>query len=338
MKKILFTLLALSLALLVHANPNNELTTTAERTRAPVVYSYWAGWSYAPIPNFRFDGLFLSFALLLQGEGGSFYTDYSRSGNFHDPSIPGNSRYLWNDKWLVQYWSSGSRGYVSYGGASNGEMRSFIINASDAQLDLIAGEIKANIAKYSFDGVDLDIEDWWSPSRTRPDNERFATQLAKLVGILRLSMDNDVSTRLKPIMITVGITAADTTKPQDSYAGTMNAFFANADAMKAISDVNVMSYNTGIANFYSRLDIIGDYLTQFKSAGVPAEKLIVGVQPCEDHGNRPATPTNVITNLGQFIKQNNYGGLFLWGIGASELCGHDAWSYIKAMQAGLGIN
>lgn len=301
-----------------------------------MVYSYRTGWSNASIPDLKFDGLFPAFALLRQGADGGYYTDYSRSGNFQKWD---GSRNTWNNWWL-KYWASGSRAYLSYGGGTNDELRGMIINASDYQLDRIAGEIKANIYQdgvIAFDGVDLDIETWWS--HTKAENEKFALQLAKLVKILRKSLDSNPTTFLKPIMITVAHTAAYTQPTFDTYAGTMNLFFSDKEAMNAISAVNIMSYGTHIPNFYTRLDIIDVLLNEFKTAGVPAEKLILGVQACESGAAPPPhTPLEVITNLGQYIKQGNYGGVFLWGIGAAELCGQNPEDYLKAMKNGLGLN
>lgn len=331
-KRILFCFGIVALMMTLFFNSTVHAKTSSNAAHVPKVYAYWAGWSDQAIPNFKFDGLFLSFAMLHADGQGSYYTDYSLSGNFQLYSDKG-AYSIWN-KWLVTHWPSGSRAHVSYGGGTNAELRGLIINASDQQLDQLAGEIKANIAKYYFDGVDLDIEAWWIHSRA--DNEKFSTQLASMVKKLRRSLDNDPSTYQKPIMLTVGVTAANAESTHDSYAGSMRSFFSDVEAMSAVSDINIMSYNTGVPHFYTRLDLISDYLNAFKAAGVPAQKLITGVQICETAG-ATHTPPEVITNLGQFIKQENYGGLFLWAIGSGQ-CGQDPATYIKSMQTGLGVN
>ena len=65
-------------------------------TAEPKVFSYWAGWSHTPIPNFAFNGLFMAFALMQSDQNGNYYTDYTASGNFQkfaraDPIRSGTS-------------------------------------------------------------------------------------------------------------------------------------------------------------------------------------------------------------------------------------------------------
>lgn len=302
----------------------------------PVINSYWAGWSKQKIPNFKFDVLLLAFALLKRDNKGHFYTDYTASGNFqHHTRI--SSFAIWN-KWIRANRKAGARIYVSYGGMTNKNLRGMIIHANDQQLASMTNEIKANIKKYHFDGVDLDIENWWSYAKT--DNEKFAVNLAKMVKLLRQSLDNDPDTRGKPITLAVGWNAAGDINmmpvPGDTYAGTMKIFFADNEAMNATAAINIMSYGTLIPNFYSRIDLIDNILNQFSIAGIPKQKIIFGIQPCESHGTKP-TPLTIITALGQHINQLNYGGLFLWGIGADDMCHQSADDYIRAMKNGLGV-
>lgn len=304
---------------------------------SPAVYSYWAGWSNTNIPNINFNGLFLAFALMKSDNNGNYYTDYSVSGNFHKPHDSG-PYVTWNN-WLHTFYNSGARGYVAYGGGTNNEFRGYVINASDDQLSKMAGEIKTNIKLYYFDGVDLDIENWWSFNNA--DNEKFARNLATLVKDLRKSLDSDNDTKGKAITITVAFTAAGSVPGlqnyDGAYTGTMLPFFKDNDAMNATKTVNIMSYNTCIADFYSRHDLVGNILNVFNQAGIPKEKIIFGVQPYECGGKGTATSPNVILSLGQFIKANNYGGLFMWSIGADGIDATNAGNYINAMKSGLGI-
>jgi len=204
----------------------------------------------------------------------------------------------------------------------------------------MVGEIKDNIKLYSFDGVDLDIENWWSYDTAA--NQKFSANLASLVKILRTSLDNDPKSKDKSIaiMITVGWNAAGSVNGMpdagSAYTGTMASFFLDSEAMNAISAVNIMSYNTCIADFYSRHDLVENILNMFNQAGVPKQKIIFGIQVYECGGNPPATSLATITSLGQFIKADNYGGLFLWAIGAQELGQQSSWDYINAMKTGLG--
>ena len=232
-------------------------------------------------------------------------------------------------------WNQGGRAYVSYGGATNSHWRGQIIHASDDQLSKMAGEIKANVKLYYFDGVDLDIEHWWDYNFQ--DNLTFARQFATLIKKLRHSLDSDPATQGKAIFLTVGWDAAGIVEGiPDSGAGTgsMLPFFNDPAAMDAIAGINIMSYNIGIANFYSRLDLIDHLLATFANAGIPPQKLILGIQPYESEGS-PATPLDAITALGHYIRHTEYGGLFLWGIGTAGLRQLSAWDYLHAMQESL---
>jgi GH18 family chitinase len=303
---------------------------------APAVYSYWAGWSNTPIPNIHFDGLFLAFAFMKVDDKGNYYTDYSLSGNFHKPHNAG-PYVTWNN-WLHTFYNSGSRAYVAYGGGTNADFRGYVINANDEQLSKMAGEIKLNIKLYYFDGVDLDIENWWSFGTA--DNEKFARNLATLVKYLRKSLDSDAETKGKGITIAVAFTSAGSVPGLQQYDGsataTMLPFFKDSEAMNAIKTVNIMSYNTCISDFYSKHDLVASILNVFNQAGIPKEKIIFGIQPYECGEKGVATSPEVIMSLGQFIKDNNYGGLFMWSIG-NNIDQTAASTYINAMKSGLGV-
>lgn len=320
MKNNLIIWASLFFGLLIHTNLNAE---QAEDVK-PVVYSYWAGWSNGKVPpeevpDIKFDGLFLAFAELHLDSAGNYYTDYKASGDFQIPSDKG-AYSIWS-KWWIKYWNQGSRAYISYGGGANTEFRSMVINATDQQLDQIAGEIKANIGndklKFYFDGVDLDIENWWGFNQT--DNERFAFNLAKLIKILRKSLDNDPKTKGKAIMLAVGLEAAgridqmisNGNASNSDYAGTMMPVFSDSDAMNAVSAINIMTYNTKIPDFYSRLDLFDAIFNQFRAVGIPQQKLIMGIQPCEFAGAKATSPETV-NQLALHSKEQGYGGLFFW--------------------------
>ena len=96
---------------------------------------------------------------------------------------------------------------MAYGGASNPAFRQYVIEASSSDLSNIAGEIKANLQKYHFAGVDLDIEDWWSHNKA--ENSLFAQHLAEMVVDLKKSLDADNDPGV--ITVTVGPSAADPT-------------------------------------------------------------------------------------------------------------------------------
>lgn len=307
------------------------------RATKPVLYSYWAGWSNAAIPNLKFNGLILAFAHLKSNAPGVYSTTYSRSGNFQQGGTSPSPAYTTWSTWRKNF--SGG-GFVAYGGDTNAEFRGDIINATPQQLSNMAGEIKANVLKYGFNGVDLDIETWWN--FTPAENRIFANQLAILVPILRQSLDDNPATKSDPIMLDVGWNSAGPVvgipDGGSSYTGTMQPFYSNAAAMNAVTSINVMSYDIGIANFYSRLDLISNLLNTFVNAGVTKQKLVLGVQPYEAPGEFPPTPVGVVQALAQYIKQNNYSGMFMFGIGTNGLGNLSAYDYINAMKQGLGKN
>ena len=95
----------------------------------PVALSYWTGWGNNTIPDQGFDGILLSFAIL-NFNGDSIYTSYEKSGNFQDPAQKGSMYNIWHS-WASKYKKPAM---VSFGGGTNPDVRSYIINASDKQL------------------------------------------------------------------------------------------------------------------------------------------------------------------------------------------------------------
>lgn len=311
-----------------------ETQTNLLTNQGPVVYAYWAGWTNAPIPSLAFNGLMLSFAEMKKDNQGNFYSDYSASGNFQLPNNTG-PYVTWNT-WARTYFSTGARAYVSYGGGTDTNTRGYIIYGTPTDLSNMAGEIKANVKKYYFGGVDLDIENWWSYNQSQ--NLQFATNLDTLVKLLRASLDQDPATQGTPITISVGWNSAGAVQGisdgGSAYTGTMLPFFNDSAAMNAISSINIMSYDININNFYSQLNLVGNILKTFASANIPTQKLVFGIQPLEYPGFLP-TQLTAVQAVAQFVKQNNYGGVFLWGIGTTGLGNLSAYDYINAMQAGL---
>ncbi len=308
-------------------NTSSKIVSTKSAATQPKAFAYWAGWTNAEIPDFNFNGVLLAFAQLK----GHYYTDYSASGNFEEPSSSGPYA-TWNT-WLTKWFSDGARAFVSYGGATNSEFRKDVINASDAELGQIAGEIQANIKKYYFGGVDLDIEDWWDYNYA--DNIKFANNLAKLVIDLRQALDNDPATQGKVISIAVGWDSAgsiSSISAPGSNTGSMVPFYQNSEAMAAVSYVYIMSYLT---KFYSNFDNIGLLMNKFIAAGAPREKLMFGIEPYSN--GRQMISLTTTKKLGEYIKTNNYGGMFMWGIGTDISGKFNTWNYMDAMMQGLGL-
>lgn len=325
---------------------NKSAKKLCKQNVKPKVYSYWTGWgSTNNIPDQNFDGLMLSFAVL-RFNGDNTYTDYSASNNFNDPSISGSSNKIWK-AWTTKH---NKPGYISYGGGTNSEVRKYIINASDKQLENLAIEIKANVKKYQFSGIDLDFEHWWD-MKERAQNEKFATQLAKFVKILRSYLDNEPDTKGKPIAIAVNWNAAGNIEGSwndNLYAGTMNAYFKDKAAMQATAHVMIMAYNLCEAKSdpnrftYANLNKVEKMLHNFEQAGVAKDKLVFGIQarecgtPYNDEQKelfKIVTPLDDVKKLSGYITQNGYGGLFMWAIGDGVMNGAlPAASYIAAMK------
>ena len=296
------------------------------------VYSFWGGWSNTPIPEIGIDGIVLAFAQMMNSGGENYYTDYARSNNFQQCNqSPNTTSYpIWN-QWIRKYF--GGTASVSYGGSNNPDLRQFILNGSPATLDRIAGEIRANVSIYNFDGVDIDIEDWWS--YTPEQNIQFALNLSSVIKTLRSHMDSSLRTRNRQISLAVGTYVAGPVPgmpSQSSNLGSMLEIFQDTAFVNAISHINIMSYNTGMTAFYKNLSVIDNLLSTFHNAGIPKEKLVLGVQPIES-GGQQATEPSVIQALAAHLKDAGYGGIFLWGVGVDQ---PDPASYLNAIMAGFG--
>jgi Glycosyl hydrolases family 18 len=300
---------------------------------SPIAMGYWAAWNNPAIPNLYFR-LSMAFALL-EGDGSSgnpYWTNYAPSGNFQQPAGPGSTYYTWN-QWLLAH-GNGSEGaitLVSYGGSTDQNIRAVII--ANSYLDNLAGEIAANLAKYYFGGVDLDIEEWWNYSQAQ--NQTFAVNLAGMIKVL-----GPVVPSWKPITIAVGAQSAGSLAaigvPDDNYTGTMQAFYADATAMSYVNQINIMSYNLPIDDLYGNLNDIQAILNTYTQAGVPASKLSIGIQPVQASGQQPVS-LDTVTELCTWLKQNGYGGAFLWGIGDAAMPSTPTASdYMTAIVNGLG--
>jgi chitinase len=303
---------------------------SANSASAPVAMAYWEGWNNAPVPDLSFR-LSLAFAAV-QGDGSPgapYWTDYSGSLNFQQPGAPGTPFYTWAS-WLYQH--GGGCGsaipLVSYGGGTETALRKLIINNS--YLDNLAGEMIANLVRWRFSGLDLDIEDWWNHSPQ--ENQQFATNLTTVVKTMGQKLLSGT-----PITITVGTQSAGSLPfiNDDKYTGTMAPFFKDAEAMGYVDRVNIMTYNIGVSNLYSDLAVIGTILNTYTALGVPASKLCIGISP--EQNGEPAVALTTVTNLAAYLKQNGYGGAFLWAIGEKYGTGApSATDYMNAIIQGFG--
>jgi hypothetical protein len=281
--------------------------------------AYWAGWANAAIPNYDF-WLLPCFGILKYNNNG-YWTDYSASGNFPYPSSTG-PYVTWNGWQNAHGNCSGyARTLLSYGGDANPEFRTFVAEARE--LDNLAGEIIANVDNYYFCGLELDIEDWWT--RSRSVNLAFSDNLIKVV--------NTVGPRLqqkgKPIAVTVGDTSAGS-NTNDAYSGTMKSFY-QSEAMAYVAQINIMCYGITHDDDMDKLDAL---LAEYVAAGVPPDKLSVGIKPEKD--GKPDLAT--VTRLCARLKDQGFGGAFLWGIGLDSMpSSPSASQYVKAMLDGFGL-
>jgi GH18 family chitinase len=289
---------------------------------APVIAVYFGGWANRPIPDTFMNSIYPSFAHM-EKSGSTFYSDYKASGNFHEPSDRGSYKTV-ND-WTRKYFDRGARSKVAYGGGKNHQFRKYVIDATDQELDSMAGEIKANIKKYYFSGVDLDIEHWWDHSKE--ENLKFGRNIAKLVKILRRSLDEDPQTKGAAIDMAVGFDAAGKVEgiSEGTYTGTMLPLFQDQDAMKAIGHINIMSYGSP----FDQQEIVSNLLDTFSKA-VPREKICFGFFPL---GHNPPMSPEVVESHSRFLK-DKCGGAFLWAI--DEYLPNPA-VYIHAMKRGFGV-
>lgn len=287
--------------------------------RDMIAMAYWAGWANAAIPNYDF-WLLLCFGIL-KYDGTYYWTDYEASGNFPKPSSSG-PYVTWNS-WQNAHGNCSfyARTLLGYGGDANPEFRTFV--ADGLKLDYLAGELIANVDNYYFCGLDLDVEDWWT--RRREVNLAFANNLISVINIVGPRLQQ----KGKPITITVGDTSAGT-NTNDAYSGTMTPFYQST-AMAYVAQVNVMCYGITYAGDLAALDAL---LAEYVAAGVPPEKLSVGLKPEKD--GKPGL--DAVTRICAHLKDGGFGGAFLWGIGLDSMpASPSASEYVKAMLEGLGL-
>jgi hypothetical protein len=171
--------------------------------------------------------------------------------------------------------------------------------------------------------LELDIEDWWT--RSRSVNLAFSDNLIKVV--------NTVGPRLqqkgKPIAVTVGDTSAGS-NTNDAYSGTMKSFY-QSEAMAYVAQINIMCYGITHDDAMDKLDAL---LAEYVAAGVPPDKLSVGIKPEKD--GKPDLAT--VTRLCARLKDQGFGGAFLWGIGLDSMpSSPSASQYVKTMLDGFGL-
>lgn len=287
--------------------------------RDMIAMAYWAGWANAAIPNYDF-WLLPCFGIL-KYDGTYYWTDYKASEYFPIPSDHG-PYVTWNGWQNAHGNCSGyARTLLSYGGDANPEFRTFV--ADGLKLDYLAGELVANVDNYYFCGLELDIEDWWT--RTRAVNLAFANNLATVVNIAGPKLQQ----KGKPLAITVGDTSAGT-NTNDAYSGTMIPFY-QSPAMAYVAQINIMCYGLSYEGDMGKIDAL---LAEYVQAGVPPEKLCVGIKPEKD--GKPDLAA--VTRLCAHLKDQGFGGAFLWGIGLDSMpSSPSASQYVKAMLDGLGL-
>lgn len=305
----------------------------------PMVFAYWNGTNGNPdvfqdVPDMPFNGgVILAFAYI---NDSNYSLDFKGCGDCANPQSVHYSQ--WHN-WATKYMDQNARTLISVGGGSTSrDLNKKIREASDDTLAKMANGVAASVCDAGFQGIDLDIEDFWNLTPT--ENQRFAAQLAKFVIYLRSALDRDSQPNAKTIGVTVAYEQQNNWVP----------FFKNNEAMKSTDHFNLMFYNMGNASLYlpQNRNIVYRGIDNFINAGLPANKIIFGIQPNEEQLNEDnITSAQDIQSLIQdlYHKYPTIEGAFLWAIGVVHLKPgtlptplYNPGDYIQAMKAGFGVN
>ncbi len=129
----------------------------------------------------------------------------------------------------------------------------------------------------------------------------------------------------------------------------MRPFFADRAAMDATAYVNIMAYNDYTDDMFRGdlkkvKDLLNDYTQAIQASGLTEQearkKLILGYQVYESNRvSSLSTPLDAC-KLGRLIKNENYGGIFFFGLGSGpgnvpDLTPAQERQYIENIQKGL---
>jgi Glycosyl hydrolases family 18 len=164
--------------------------------------------------------------------------------------------------------------------------------------------VKSLVAQYSYDGIDFDDENEGN------HGESLSQRAAHLITLIPAAKN-----ALGPNGI---VTISAYGSPDSQQDGTV---LQDPTANAALSLVNVMSY-AGNDTQTSEGD------TSSYAPYISKSKIVLGVDVDGDGGGPPSTAA--LTEMGNWVRTNGYGGLMMWTIATNA-------SNIQAVASGLGL-
>ncbi len=265
-----------------------------------------------------------SFATLNGTVGGSYSLDYSASGNWQIASNS-TSYTLWNNFARAH---TNTKILLTFGGGSNDFARDFLVKGSASDFQNVANLIANDVKKYYLQGVDLNIEGWWS--YTNAQNVTFAKNLITFVANLRTLLPGYV------IMVSQGINAVGPIgNISSSYDGSFLPFLNDPTVAQNVDFINIEAYQTGYNNFYD-LALVDTTLVKWGRTNFPKSKILFGYQS-QDNDNAGFYSSTEIQNLAAKVASYGFGGMSYWGRGYGTY-GKGIYSpyYMQPAVVGLG--
>ncbi|MDI9358720.1 MAG: glycosyl hydrolase family 18 protein [Phycisphaerales bacterium] len=291
----------------------------------PIIYSWNAAW-------FNYESFPVSNAMPMLGEcfgviggqlGGTITIDYSASNNF---AISGSPECT---KWK-NFQSLGKQVMLTIGGGTDQFDREILINGSGADQTNFANLLVNEVQNHGFNGIDLNIEAWWSYSKAQ--NITFANNLIGFVQYLRGKLGSNYKIIVSGSMMGAGTIA--TLGIDENGTGTMIPFLASPLAQQAIDYYCIESYQTGNNSFYDNYTQDTSLMNNFLRTGFPASKLLIGIQS-QDNDNAPFYSAGEISNFCSLAHSLGFGGAAYWCTNYSSTL-YSPY-YLSAVAQGFGL-